>query len=56
MINTKINEMNLSETEASKIKDEILHKEGENLRKQRQKMQVQFLGIFGDVDGFLKKR
>ena len=40
MINTKINEMNLSETEASKIKDEILHKEGENLRKQRQKISI----------------
>ena len=37
---SKINELNLPEKEASKIKEEILHKEGENLRKQRQKISI----------------
>ena len=31
-------ELNLPDEEVSKIKDEILHKEGENLRKKRQKL------------------
>lgn len=35
-----MSEMNLSEQEASKIKEEILHKEGENLRKKRQKISI----------------
>ena len=39
-IMSKINELNLPEKEASKIKEEILHKEGENLRKQRQKISI----------------
>ena len=30
-------ELNIPEDQASKIKQEILHKEGENLRKKRQK-------------------
>ena len=37
---SKMNEMNLSEQEANKIKEEILHKEGENLRKKRQKISI----------------
>ena len=32
----RMNELNIPEEEASKIKEEILHKEGENLRKKRQ--------------------
>ena len=34
----RMNELNIPEEEASKIKEEILHKEGENLRKKRQKI------------------
>ena len=33
-------ELNLPDEEVSKIKDEILHKEGENLRKKRQKLSI----------------
>ena len=33
-------ELNLPDEEVSKIKDEILHKEGENLRKKRQKISI----------------
>ena len=33
-------ELNIPEDQASKIKQEILHKEGENLRKKRQKISI----------------
>ena len=33
-------DLNLPEEEANKIKEEILHKEGENLRKKRQKISI----------------
>ena len=35
-----MNELNLAEDEAAKIKEEILHKEGENLRKKRKKISI----------------
>ena len=52
-----MNELNIPEEEASKIKEEILHKEGENLRKKRQKISIfDFVpikiigkGAFGEV-------
>ena len=52
-----MNELNIPEEEASKIKEEILHKEGENLRKKRQKITIfDFVpikiigkGAFGEV-------
>ena len=52
-----MNELNIPEEEASKIKEEILHKEGENLRKKRQKISIfDFIpikiigkGAFGEV-------
>jgi len=34
----RMNQFNLAEDEAAKIKEEILHKEGENLRKKRKKI------------------
>ena len=37
---SKMQELNLPDEEVSKIKDEILHKEGENLRKKRQKLSI----------------
>ena len=37
---SKMKELNLPDEEVSKIKDEILHKEGENLRKKRQKLSI----------------
>ena len=50
-------ELNIPEEQASKIKEEILHKEGENLRKKRQKISIfDFIpikiigkGAFGEV-------
>ena len=50
-------ELNIPEDQASKIKEEILHKEGENLRKKRQKISIfDFIpikiigkGAFGEV-------
>ena len=50
-------ELNIPEDQASKIKEEILHKEGENLRKKRQKISIfDFVpikiigkGAFGEV-------
>ena len=50
-------ELNIPEDQASKIKQEILHKEGENLRKKRQKISIfDFVpikiigkGAFGEV-------
>jgi len=36
-ITKRMAELNIPEDQASKIKQEILHKEGENLRKKRQK-------------------
>ena len=53
----RMNELNIPEEEASKIKEEILHKEGENLRKKRQKISIfDFIpikiigkGAFGEV-------
>lgn len=39
---SRMNQLNLAEDEAAKIKEEILHKEGENLRKKRKK-KFQFL-------------
>ena len=52
-----MNELNIPEEEASKIKEEILRKEGENLRKKRQKISIfDFVpikiigkGAFGEV-------
>ena len=52
-----MNELNIPEEEATKIKEEILHKEGENLRKKRQKISIfDFVpikiigkGAFGEV-------
>ena len=52
-----MNELNIPEEEASKIKEEILCKEGENLRKKRQKISIfDFVpikiigkGAFGEV-------
>ena len=35
-----MNQLNLAEDEAAKIKEEILHKEGENLRKKRKKISI----------------
>ena len=35
-----MNQLNLAEEEAAKIKEEILHKEGENLRKKRKKISI----------------
>jgi len=35
-----MNQLNLAEDEATKIKEEILHKEGENLRKKRKKISI----------------
>ena len=35
-----MNELNIPEEQATKIKEEILHKEGENLRKKRQKISI----------------
>ena len=35
-----MNQLNLPEEEAAKIKEEILHKEGENLRKKRKKISI----------------
>ena len=54
---SRMNELNIPEEEASKIKEEILHKEGENLRKKRQKISIfDFVpikiigkGAFGEV-------
>ena len=37
---TRMNQLNLAEEEAAKIKEEILHKEGENLRKKRKKISI----------------
>ena len=37
---SKMQDLNLPEEEANKIKEEILHKEGENLRKKRQKISI----------------
>ena len=34
-IMSRMTQLNLAEDEAAKIKEEILHKEGENLRKKR---------------------
>ena len=53
----RMNELNIPEEEASKIKEEILHREGENLRKKRQKISIfDFVpikiigkGAFGEV-------
>ena len=36
----RMNQLNLAEDEAAKIKEEILHKEGENLRKKRKKISI----------------
>jgi serine/threonine kinase 38 len=54
---SRMNELNIPEEEATKIKEEILHKEGENLRKKRQKISIfDFVpikiigkGAFGEV-------
>ena len=53
----RMSELNIPEDQASKIKQEILHKEGENLRKKRQKITIfDFIpikiigkGAFGEV-------
>ena len=37
---SRMNQLNLAEDEAAKIKEEILHKEGENLRKKRKKISI----------------
>ena len=37
---SRMNQLNLAEEEAAKIKEEILHKEGENLRKKRKKISI----------------
>ena len=37
---SRMNQLNLAEDEATKIKEEILHKEGENLRKKRKKITI----------------
>ena len=37
---SRMNQLNLAEDEAAKIKEEILHKEGENLRKKRKKITI----------------
>ena len=37
---SRMNQLNLPEEEAAKIKEEILHKEGENLRKKRKKISI----------------
>ena len=37
---SRLNQLNLAEAEAAKIKEEILHKEGENLRKKRKKISI----------------
>ena len=39
-IMSRMNQLNLPEEEAAKIKEEILHKEGENLRKKRKKISI----------------
>ena len=39
-IMSRMNQLNLAEDEAAKIKEEILHKEGENLRKKRKKISI----------------
>ena len=39
-IMTRMTQLNLAEDEAAKIKEEILHKEGENLRKKRKKISI----------------
>jgi len=56
-ITKRMAELNIPEDQASKIKQEILHKEGENLRKKRQKISIfDFVpikiigkGAFGEV-------
>ena len=37
---SRMNQLNLAEDEAAKIKEEILHKEGDNLRKKRKKISI----------------
>ena len=37
---SRMSQLNLAEDEAAKIKEEILHKEGENLRKKRKKISI----------------
>ena len=39
-IMSRMTQLNLAEDEAAKIKEEILHKEGENLRKKRKKISI----------------
>ncbi len=39
-ITSRMNQLNLAEEEAAKIKEEILQKEGENLRKKRKKISI----------------
>ena len=56
-IMSRMNQLNLAEDEATKIKEEILHKEGENLRKKRKKISIFDFeplkiigkGVFGEV-------
>ena len=42
---SRMNQLNLAEDEAAKIKEEILHKEGENLRKKEKKFQFLILSL-----------
>jgi hypothetical protein len=56
----RMNQFNLAEDEAAKIKEEILHKEGENLRKKRKKISIFDFepfkiigkGVFGEIRVF----